>query len=205
MNDTLSLTTDEELALHAQAGSQRSFEELISRYRHRLFYFLRPKVGSDLDAEDMVQETFLKAYRCLERYDNKWKFSTWLYTAANRLAISYFRSKKNKPLMQELADVPSGTETDPLEQELLKEQRENLWVLASSFHRQQYQSLWLRYVEEMSVKEIAVVLRKNPVTVRVMLHRARQKLAEKLSKQEVSEKRTGLSTRASSEALMREK
>jgi len=96
-------------------------------------------------------------------------------------------------------------EVKRLEQELLKEQRENLWLLASSFHRHQYQALWLRYVEEMSVKEIAVVLRKNSVTVRVMLHRARQKLAEKLSTQEISEKQTELSTQTSSEALLREK
>jgi len=147
----------------------------------------------------------MKVSRSIARYANDWKFTTWLYTAAGRLAISYFRSQKNKPALVELADVPSGPGTDPLEQELLKEQRENLWLLASSFHRHQYQALWLRYVEEMSVKEIAVVLRKNPVTVRVMLHRARQKLAEKLSTQEISEKQTELSTQTSSEALLREK
>lgn len=205
MNDTFALTTDEELALQTQAGSQRSFEELISRYRHRLFYFLRPKIGSDTDTEDIVQETFMKAYRSIARYDNTWKFSTWLYTTAGRLAISYFRSQKNRPVPLELQEVPSGAGDDPLEQRILTEQSNNLWVLARSLHRQQYQALWLRYVEEMTVKDIAAVLRKNPVTVRVMLHRARLRLTEMVNQPEISGNRQGLREQTGPKVLLREK
>src|SRR5512143_3621656 len=83
--------TDEELACEARAGSRRSFEELASRYRRRLFVYLRPRLASDEDAEDMVQDTFLKLYRNIEGYDPAFRFSTWLYTSASRLAIDSFR------------------------------------------------------------------------------------------------------------------
>jgi len=86
--------TDEELAGEARAGSRRSFEELALRYKRRLFVFFRPRLGSDQDAEDMVQETFLKIFRNIESYDPAYRFSTWLYTSAHRLAISSYRKKK---------------------------------------------------------------------------------------------------------------
>src|SRR5512136_2067694 len=83
--------TDEELAREARAGSRRSFEELATRYKRRLFVFLRPRLVSDQDAEDMVQETFLKLYRNIGGYDTDRRFSTWIYTSATRLAIDAFR------------------------------------------------------------------------------------------------------------------
>ena len=90
--------TDEELALEAQAGSRRCFEELIARYSPKLFHFLRPKIYNVSDIEDIIQETFYKLYRNIFRYDSKWKFSTWLYTAVNRQAISHFRANKKKEI-----------------------------------------------------------------------------------------------------------
>ena len=85
------MKTDEELAREARAGSRRSFEELAGRYRRRLFVYFRPRLGSDQDAEDMVQETLLKLYRNIGSYDPAFRFSTWLYTAASRLATSTWR------------------------------------------------------------------------------------------------------------------
>lgn len=96
MNDRTKPITDEELALETQAGSRRCFEELIERYSPKLFHFLRPKISNVSDIEDIIQETFYKLYKNIFRYDPQWKFSTWLYTAVNRQAISHYRSKQNK-------------------------------------------------------------------------------------------------------------
>ena len=95
-HDPIEEKTDEELAREARAGSRRSFEELARRYKRRLFVYLRPRVGSDQDAEDMVQETFLKLYRNIGGYDPAYRFSTWLYTSANRLAIDAYRKKRGR-------------------------------------------------------------------------------------------------------------
>ena len=96
-HDPIAEKTDEELARDARAGSRRSFEELACRYKRRLFVYLRPRLGSDEDAEDMVQDTFLKLYRNIDRYDPAYRFSTWLYTSANRLAIDSFRKSGARP------------------------------------------------------------------------------------------------------------
>jgi RNA polymerase sigma-70 factor (ECF subfamily) len=96
-NSSATLLPDEELVARASAGSRAAFEELVARYTPRLFFFLRRKSGSDdVDVEDLIQETFVRAFRNIDRYDTRWKFSTWLYTMAVRIAISRYRSQKTK-------------------------------------------------------------------------------------------------------------
>ena len=170
MNDL----SDEELALQVAAGSRPSYEELVCRYTPRLFHFLRARIGSDQDTEDLVQETFLKSYRNIGRYDPKWKFSTWIYTVALRLAISHYRSRKTPGTAQE----PLSREADPADQVIRKQESRNIWSLARGLKRKQFQSLWLRYAEDLSTQEIAEVLSVTPVQVRVLLHRGRTNLAK---------------------------
>lgn len=173
MSVNLKQVSDEELAVKAQAGSRSCFEELVSRYSHKLFFYLRSKISSDQDTEDIVQETFLKIYRNIWRYDPKWKFSTWLYTAAQRLGISHFRSKAKK----DFRDMPLVSYPDQEEKYLKQEQYRNIWETARSLNPSQYKALWLRYVEDLTIKEISEIMKNSPVTVRVLLHRARSKLA----------------------------
>ncbi len=169
--------SDEELAAEAQAGSRSYFEELVYRYSHRLFHFLRPRVGTVQDTEDLVQETFLKVYRNIHRFDITYKFSTWLYTTATRLATSFYR--KNRP--GESPFVSTASSPDPQETMLREEDSRNLWNMAKRLQPNQFQALWLRYMEDMSLKEIAGVMKKNQVHVRVLLHRARLHLGKRLN------------------------
>lgn len=170
-------SSDEELVAKAQTGSRRCFNELVRRYSHRLFYFLRPKLTTDEDTEDLVQETFLKTYRNIKRFDLNYKFSTWLYTTAARLAISFYRKKRTN----EGLSVFNPSSPDPQEQVIREEDSENLWNIAQTLQSNQYQVLWLRYMEELSLKEIALVMKKNRVHVRVLLHRARLNLIKQLN------------------------
>jgi RNA polymerase sigma-70 factor (ECF subfamily) len=176
--------SDEELVTQAQTGSRRCFDELVHRYSHRLFYFLRPKVTSDEDTEDLVQETFLKTYRNINRFDMNYKFSTWLYTTAARLAISFYRKKR----LNEGIAVYNPSPPDPGEQVTREEDAKNLWNIAQTLQSNQYQVLWLRYMEELSLKEIALVMKKNRVHVRVLLHRARLNLIKQLNPSVASKK-----------------
>lgn len=168
--------SDEELALEAQAGSRRCFEELTQRYAPKLFHFLKPKFSSDQDIEDIIQETFFKLYRSILLYNPKWKFSTWIYTAANRLAISHFRSaqrKKTFPLTSDPASEITDT-SSPLSP------HPNIWEKARGLKSEYYEALWLRYVEEMPSREMARVMKRSDVAVRLILHRARLELAKKI-------------------------
>jgi RNA polymerase sigma-70 factor, ECF subfamily len=174
--------SDEELAIRAAAGSRPAFEELVSKYGLRLFHFLRSRSGSDEDVEDLVQETFLKAYRNIARYDPRWKFSTWLFTAAVRLSISRHRSQGARPLPLD-SEGPEHPFPGPQEALIRKEETEeagNIWLLARTLKPSEYEVLWLRYAEEMPMKEIARAMKRSLVGVRVLLHRSRLKLGKKL-------------------------
>jgi RNA polymerase sigma-70 factor (ECF subfamily) len=174
---------DEELAASAASGSRPAFEELAARYSLRLFHFLRSRSGSDEDVEDLVQETFLKAYRNIGRFDPQRRFSTWLYTIAIRLSISRHRALGARPfpltpLDQEDSEHPSlGPQESLIRQEEARESG-NIWQVARTLKRAEYEVLWLRYAEEMSIRDIALAIKRSPVGVRVLLHRSRQKLAK---------------------------
>jgi RNA polymerase sigma-70 factor (ECF subfamily) len=176
--DPIREKTDEELAREARAGSRRSFEELALRYKRRLFVYLRPRLGSDQDTEDMVQETFLKLFRNIRSYDPVYRFSTWLYTSANRLAISSYRKKRivsarlDEEVAGNLADrrIGAGGEAGSA----------GLWDVARTLGANQFRVLWLRYGEDMTVEAIAASIGKTRLAVRLLLHRARKNLMNRV-------------------------
>jgi RNA polymerase sigma-70 factor (ECF subfamily) len=171
------MKTDEELAREARAGSRRSFEELALRYRGRLFVYLRPRLGSDQDAEDMVQETLLKLYRNIGSYDPAFRFSTWIYTSATRLAISSYRKKRSAAGTVRLEDVPEVP--DPKARTAAATEAAELWDAARTLGGNQFRALWLRYGEDLAVEEIARAMGKSRLAVRLLLHRARLNLMKK--------------------------
>jgi RNA polymerase sigma-70 factor (ECF subfamily) len=179
--------SDEALAAKVAEGARASFEELVSRYSPRLFYFLRHRTETDQDIEDLVQETFLKAFKNIDRFNPEWKFSTWLYTIAVRQAISRFRSIKTAK--SSLAATSSNP--DPEEIVIQKEESQNIWKLANTLTKKQFEALWLHYAEDMPVKEIAKVTKKKPITVRVLLHRARLNLAKRIDRASFAENLAG--------------
>lgn len=167
--------SSEELAVRSQAGCKESFSVLVDRYGHRLLNFLYRKTANLQDAEDLVQDTFIRAYTNIVRYDNSWRFSTWIYTIAARLASS--RNRRLRP-MQRLEDGQGDIyEREDQEQ---REMQQGLWKLAESLSVNQYQALFLKYSEDMSVKEISKVMKKSKTLVKVLLYRARLNLAKKI-------------------------
>lgn len=181
--------TDQEtphLVQLAQGGCAVAFTELASRFRPRLLRFLESKFpASRSDSEDVTQESLTKAWQHLARYEPKHSFSTWLYTIANRTAIDFQRRRK-RSRTQSLsvldlsvdgsAQMPTEYEQDHRLLEV-KEEAENVWAIALKLlNNSQYSVLWLRYGEELSIPEIAKVLKRSQVSVRVSLHRARASL-----------------------------
>jgi RNA polymerase sigma-70 factor (ECF subfamily) len=176
--DPIGQKTDEELAREARAGQRRSFEELALRYKRRLFVYLRPRLGSDQDAEDMVQETFLKLYRNIGNYDPAFRFSTWLYTSANRLAISSYRKKKT--MAARLDAEAAGNLPDLTVGAAGEAEPAGLWDAARTLGRNQFRVLWLRYGEDLAIEEIAASIGKSRLAVRLLLHRARTNMMKRI-------------------------
>lgn len=174
-------TSSEDLALAAQNGSKEAFGQLVLRLQGPLFHFLSLRVADPGEAEEIVQEAFLRAWQKLAQYDPRWRFSTWLFTVAKRLTASRARSRKPAMVHDEvLAGVPSGDEPAALAE--TREEHQNVWLVAGQvLSVEQRSALWLRYGEDLSIEEIARILGKRRVTVRVMLFRAREALAGHLN------------------------
>jgi len=172
--------TPEELARSAARGDVAAFEDLVARFEKPLFGFLLLRTGHAEEAEELTQEAFLKAWRNIARYDPRWRFSTWLYTLAKRLAIS--RQRAAKPALagiEALRTIP--VDEDPSRIASAREEHANLWALAARvLSVEQRSALWLRYSDDLEIAEIARILGRRKVTVRVILFRAREKLATRL-------------------------
>jgi len=171
--------TDQELARQTVAGSGLCFAELVGRHGPRLLRFLQQRTRCLQDAEDLLQDTFARAYEHIGSYDPTWKITTWLFTIASRLACSHWRRRSAVPLTEE-ARLPDTT-PGPAQQVAHKEESQNLWSLARrGLSENQYDALWFRYAEGLTVKEISRAMGKTPTHVKVLLHRGRNALGKHL-------------------------
>ena len=156
-----------------------SFEELVRRFQVRLLHFLQRRVRSTSDAEDLLQESFVRAYERLESYDESRPFVTWLFTIAHRLAVSHHRhamavARAQDSAIERMRDRTSDLPGAAMENE---ETRRRFWETASAvLSEEQFSATWLFYVEEMPAPQIAEVLGRSWVSVKTILFRARRKL-----------------------------
>ena len=175
----LKLSGDPKLINRARAGSVEAFEQLVFRYQDRLYRFLLARSGNRADAEDALQETFVAAYRHLSGYRQNYAFSTWLFTIALRQLGR--ASHKKRFERAELPEHVKCEQPDPEQAGIRTERRESLWKMAKQcLNESQFTALWLFYVEEMPVAEIARALNRPVSWVKVNLMRARKRLMPKL-------------------------
>ena len=181
--------SDEELARQSQAGSLTAFEELVYRYEGRIYGFISNACHNAADAGEVTQDTFVRAFQAIGQFDCGRGFGPWLFTIARRKCIDHHRSAPSaadEP-MPELSD-----NDDPAELLARQEERQSLWGLARRrLPESQFQALWLRYAEDMSVAGVAQVLRRTQTHVKVLLFRARRVLARELKAGRVSGHPTG--------------
>lgn len=159
------------------AGDPEAFAQLVHTCTERLFNFLLRFARNHQDAEDLTQETFLKAYRNLHRFDPDRPFLPWLFTIARRTALNHLRgARPTEELSEDLLAGESGAGVVAGLAD--RDDTDRLWHLARRLKPKQYQALWLRYGEGLEVPEVARVLRTNALYVKVVLHRARRALFE---------------------------
>ena len=91
--------SDSEVVQASLDGDSRAFGELVRRYDQRLVNFVYRTIGDRERGEDLVQETFVRVYRHLQRFDQSKKFSTWIYTIASNLAKNELRNRSRNPLV----------------------------------------------------------------------------------------------------------
>lgn len=182
-NSPVTTPSDEDLACRAQQGCAASFEQLVHRFQVPLLHFLRHR-GAGAEAEDLLQDTFVRAYTNLHRYRSRWRFATWLFTIARRIHINHYRRLRATGDDAALAAVAART-PGPEQEVAEAEERDRLWQLARRILTEEEQTaVWLYYVEELPVREVAEVVERSWVAVKTALFRARRRLLEVLQEQE---------------------
>jgi RNA polymerase sigma-70 factor (ECF subfamily) len=190
----LAARTDQEIVLLARAGEEAAYRELIRRYERPLFSLLYRMVRDRELAEDLAQETFIKALNAIESYRPEYKFSSWIFKIANNTAIDHLRRRELDTLSLEgspHAETPDAVEAtalqigdrqesplDAVEARELGGQIER----AIAQLRPEYRScILLRHVEGRAYEEIAEILSLPLGTVKTYIHRARNELRQALA------------------------
>mgnify|MGYP001473726980 CR=1 FL=1 len=186
--EELQSLTDSQVVQRFLEGEQRAFGELVDRYDSRLVNFVYRTVGDRERAQDLVQETFVRVYRHLQRFDQSKKFSTWIYTIASNLAKNELRNRSRNPLVF-FQTLKKNWDADhrPLEWEdtqykpddlfrkrHLRAQVEQAVSQLPEHHRIVFV---LREMEGKTYEEIADITGCNLGTVKSRLNRARNNFA----------------------------
>lgn len=190
-NTVVELTTadisDEQLARLFSQGNEWAFNELMARYGRKILNYINRMIYDRDRAEDLLQETFVRVFRNIDRFDTKRKFNTWLYTIAANLAKNEIRKIRRSPLVfcQSLfLNVKSDVIFDELDkgnrpdlQLYNKQLRELILRAVEELPESQRQIFTLRESEGKSYQEIAEILECNIGTVKSRLNRARTSFA----------------------------
>ena len=172
---------DEDLALRAAAGDRGAFEVLVGRHARALNGFCRRVLGDESEAEDRVQEAFLRAYERLDRFDPRFRFSSWLYKIAQNLCIDALRGRRAWASLPE--EEPEGAALPPLRLASDRDDRAALLVAIDELPPKLRAVLHRKYALDESAAEIGRALDMTPGNVRVCLHRAIRLLRSRLEPQ----------------------
>ena len=179
--------SDSEILSDVAGGDIEAYGKLVHRYRGRLYNFVFRFVGEPETAEDIVQETFLRAFRKREDYKAIANFSTWLFTIAGNLAKSELRRRKRWRLFSLDRDEESGTGLDLPDESFRPDKMTESSITDVQIQRainslsdNYRQVVLLRDVEGLSYQEISEVVNCPVGTVKSRVSRARLKLQQKL-------------------------
>jgi RNA polymerase sigma-70 factor (ECF subfamily) len=169
------------------AGKSSAFGYIVDRHKDKAYNLAFRICGNREEAEEIAQDSFLKAYRSLKGFKMKSSFATWLYRIVYNTAISHVRIKKKGILSLEdfPADATDFIGSNPSEEEAEKQYRNSLVSFAlQKINDEERGLISLYYYEEMSTEEISEVTGISKSNIKVKLFRARQKMMEILTKVE---------------------
>lgn len=160
------------------AGKTEEFAYFLDTYGQQIFTLIVRMVNSESDAEELTQDTFLKAFQHLSSFNRKSQFSTWIYRIAYNTALTALR-KKNIELTadEKLWNTISDTETDDLLDDTSENQIEKLREALNLLPTDERALITFFYEEEKNISEIAVITGLTEGNVKIKLYRLRKKLA----------------------------
>ena len=181
------------LAKVARNGDRNAFAELVELYKDKIFHLAYRMLNNKQEAEDAVQETFLRVYTNLHRYDENQKFSTWIFRIGTNLCIDKLRRRKNTYSLD--AEMPDGEGNDyyamlpshedtPEKQVIVSETQEQIHRAIETLPEKYKSVVILRYLHDMSLQEISDVLDMPVTTIKTRVHRGREYLRKRLEQED---------------------
>ncbi len=180
---------DDQLIANALQGDQKAYEALLARHNKAIFHVVMKIVRNREEAQDLVQETFMKAFNALASYRSEYRFSTWLYKIAANCAIDFIRKKRiealslDKPIETkdgrvefEVPDSSWNPEQDLVRKQKLKSIDEAIDSLPDKYR----EVIIYRHKDDKPYEEIADILKVPVGTVKARIFRARELLKKKL-------------------------
>ena len=177
-----------ELVRRAKAGDGRAFEELVRRYRQRIFALCLHVTGSQSDADDVTQEVFLRAYHSLDRFEGRSAFFTWVYRMAINRSLNCRRDRKRRfasdiddPRIARAIEVDAPD--DPERAAELRQTYGRLLTALDALPPAMCATVVLVALQGLSHQEAAIVQKCSPGTIAWRMHQARKELKRSLDRE----------------------
>lgn len=172
----ISLQEENDLIDQILAGKQEPYARLVEQYKSYAFTIALKVLNNRPEAEEAAQDAFIKAFHYLKNFNRQARFSTWLYRIVFNTAVSYKR--KNKRVFSSIEHHDTAGET---EQSLEKDDKQ-VFVLQAmeKLNEVDRLAIQLYYLKEFSLDEVAELMGQNMNTLKVRIHRARQRLGDEL-------------------------
>ena len=184
-----SALSDEKLIASALDGDQQAYQELLIKYQKTVFHIILKIIRNADDAQDLVQETFMRAFKTLASYRSEFRFSTWLCKIAANCSIDYLRKKKIRAFsMDKPIETKNGTVevefqdkgANPEEYMLRKQRLISIEEAIESLPEKYKEVIVYRHHDDKSYEEIAKIMNIPIGTVKARIFRARELLKKKL-------------------------
>ena len=181
--------TDQEIIDSVRKGNSSDYSILVNRYKNKAFSMLKRMLKNELEAEEVLQDSFMKAYNSLDSFKGESKFSTWFYRIVYNSALTKLSSQKRKT-ESEMTSVEDhfDLESDYKPDEIEKTDINDLIRKTISKLPERYAAiLTMFYLNEMSIEEISEVMGLSITNVKVMLYRSRNSLRDLILKNRLAE------------------
>jgi len=182
--DYIPITLGDEVAIDkARHGDRDAFRVLVERHARPIFRLAFRMTGNEIDAEDMVQETFLKAWKQIGRFDGRAAFGTWLHRICSNCALDHIRARKRKQDLQVGDDPLAQLATGAPSPERLAQSSQVTAILGTALDElseMERAAFVLRHYEGLSIEEISTALGVQPGAAKHSVFRAVQKLRRAL-------------------------
>lgn len=176
--DDYIVADDRQLVELVLKGDDTAFEYLFNRYRDAIYRLFVQRLGGVNDADDLLQETFIKVYINIHRYSPVYTFGQWVYTIARNTFVDFMRRKQDEMSIDEHFSAPAASTPTPEERVINQQQGVQIQQLLEHLSPRYRELIVMRFFEEYSYEEIAQKLSLPMGTVKTQIHRARTRMCE---------------------------